>query len=106
MTDKEATVFVIDLGASMGRKNHDRAETDLDWAMKYVWDKVATMVGWHSESVSSCSYDMTRSRRVEKRSMQVSSASELMVGEVLQQTCSCYNINPRYVQRSSRGGGL
>jgi len=44
MADKEATVFVIDLGASMGKKHNGRDVTDLEWAMKYVWDKIATMV--------------------------------------------------------------
>lgn len=44
MAEKEATMFVIDLGASMGKKHGGRNETDLDWVMKYVWDKIATMV--------------------------------------------------------------
>ena len=44
MTTKEATVFIIDVGRSMGRIGEDRKETDLDWAMQYVWDKITTTV--------------------------------------------------------------
>lgn len=44
MADKEATVYVVDVGASMGKKHHGRDETDLDWSMQYVWDKITTTV--------------------------------------------------------------
>jgi ATP-dependent DNA helicase 2 subunit 2 len=44
MADKEATVYILDVGSSMGRKHHNRQETDLDWAMRYVWDKVTSTV--------------------------------------------------------------
>lgn len=44
MADKEATVYVVDLGKSMGENRHGRDESDLDWAMKYVWDKIAATV--------------------------------------------------------------
>jgi hypothetical protein len=44
MADKEATVFVIDLGASMGTRSHGRDKTNLDWSMDYVWDKIMTKV--------------------------------------------------------------
>ena len=44
MTEKEATIFIIDVGQSMGRKNQGRLESDLDWAMRYVWDKITTAV--------------------------------------------------------------
>ncbi|KAF2834504.1 putative Ku family DNA helicase [Patellaria atrata CBS 101060] len=44
MADKEATVYIIDVGKSMGEKNNDRSETDLDWAMHYIWDRIATTV--------------------------------------------------------------
>ena len=36
MTEKEATVYVVDVGRSMGEKHHGRDESDLDWAMKYA----------------------------------------------------------------------
>ncbi|KAJ5735106.1 uncharacterized protein N7483_000231 [Penicillium malachiteum] len=44
MTDKEATVYVVDLGRSMGEKRHGRTITDLDWAMQYVWDRITNTV--------------------------------------------------------------
>ncbi|KAH7135668.1 ATP-dependent DNA helicase-like protein II [Dendryphion nanum] len=45
MAQKEATVFIIDLGRSMGEKRHGRSKTNLEWAMEYVWDKITTTVG-------------------------------------------------------------
>jgi len=45
MTEKEATVYIVDVGRSMGEKHDGRDESDLDWAMKYIWDKIATTVG-------------------------------------------------------------
>lgn len=47
MADKEATVYIVDVGRSMGRKHQGRKETDFDWAMRYVWDKITTMVRDH-----------------------------------------------------------
>ncbi|GAB7339732.1 hypothetical protein MBLNU457_6297t1 [Dothideomycetes sp. NU457] len=44
MASKEATVYIVDVGASMGRQNHDRDVTDLDWALEYIWDKITTTV--------------------------------------------------------------
>ena len=44
MADKEATVYIIDLGASMGECSNGRTETNLDWSMRYVWDKISTTV--------------------------------------------------------------
>ncbi|OAA38891.1 ATP-dependent DNA helicase II subunit 2 [Metarhizium rileyi] len=44
MADKEATVFILDLGASMAQKHSGREETDLDWSMCYVWDKITDIV--------------------------------------------------------------
>lgn len=44
MADKEATVYIVDVGKSMGEKNGGRSETDLEWCMKYVWDKITTAV--------------------------------------------------------------
>lgn len=44
MAGKEATVYIVDLGASMGKKHHGREHTDLDWALDYVWDKITTTV--------------------------------------------------------------
>ncbi|KAI9795201.1 MAG: ATP-dependent DNA helicase II subunit 2 [Peltula sp. TS41687] len=44
MAEKEATVYVLDVGASMGKKRNGRQETDLEWAMQYVWDKITSTV--------------------------------------------------------------
>ncbi len=44
MADKEATVYIVDLGSSMGEKHNGRDESDLDWAMQYVWDKITSTV--------------------------------------------------------------
>lgn len=44
MAEKQASVYVVDLGRSMGRKHNGRAETDLEYAMQYVWDKITSTV--------------------------------------------------------------
>jgi len=44
MADKEATVYIIDVGESMSRQGNGRSETDLAWAMQYIWDKITTTV--------------------------------------------------------------
>ena len=44
MADKDVTVYIIDLGGSMGKCNNGRTESDLDWTMRYVWDKICTTV--------------------------------------------------------------
>lgn len=44
MASKEATVFVVDVGAAMGRRNHGRDVSDLDWSLDYVWDRIASIV--------------------------------------------------------------
>ncbi|KJZ71793.1 ATP-dependent DNA helicase II subunit 2 [Hirsutella minnesotensis 3608] len=44
MAEKEATVFILDLGATMAKANGGREESDLDWSMRYVWDKITDIV--------------------------------------------------------------
>lgn len=44
MADKEATVLIIDLGASMGQPAQGRPMSNLEWSMQYVWDKVTAKV--------------------------------------------------------------
>jgi hypothetical protein len=44
MAEKEATVYIVDVGKSMGERRHGRSVTDLEWAMKYVWDRITTTV--------------------------------------------------------------
>ena len=52
MADKEATVYVVDVGKSMGLKRNERNETDLNFALEYIWDKIATTV--RNEDVPIC----------------------------------------------------
>ncbi|KAL9026873.1 MAG: hypothetical protein Q9196_004527 [Gyalolechia fulgens] len=44
MAEKEATVYIVDVGASMGEKHNGRNTSDLDYAMTYVWDKITSTV--------------------------------------------------------------
>ncbi|PWW73440.1 SPOC domain-like protein [Tuber magnatum] len=41
MADKQATVYVIDLGSTLSRVHPLRGESDLDYALTYIWDKIA-----------------------------------------------------------------
>jgi ATP-dependent DNA helicase 2 subunit 2 len=45
MANKEATIYIVDVGHSMGRKENGRETTNLEWSMQYVWDKITTTVG-------------------------------------------------------------
>ena len=42
--EKEATIYVVDLARSMGQKRSGRSQSDLDWALQYVWDKITNTV--------------------------------------------------------------
>lgn len=44
MADKEATVYIVDCGRSMGETSHGRSQSNLDWALEYVWDKITTTI--------------------------------------------------------------
>ncbi|KAF7196411.1 ATP-dependent DNA helicase II subunit 2 [Pseudocercospora fuligena] len=44
MANKEATVYIIDVGRSMGEKAHGRTQTNLEWALEYFWDNITTTV--------------------------------------------------------------
>lgn len=44
MADKEATVFILDLGSTMAQSHNGRTESDLDWSMQFVWDKIGDIV--------------------------------------------------------------
>ena len=46
MAQKEATVYIVDLGRSMGERRHGRDKTNLEWALDYVWDKITTTVSF------------------------------------------------------------
>ncbi|RSL41737.1 hypothetical protein CEP53_012583 [Fusarium sp. AF-6] len=44
MAEKEATIFILDLGSTMAQTHSGRSEPDLDWSMRYVWDKITDIV--------------------------------------------------------------
>ena len=44
MADKEATVYIVDVARSMSKSNQSRDQSDLDWALQYVWDKITNTV--------------------------------------------------------------
>ncbi len=44
MAEKEATIYIVDMGQSMGGRHNGRKESDLDWAMTYVWEKITSTV--------------------------------------------------------------
>ena len=47
MADKEATVYIVDVGKSMGGRRYGRSVSDLDWGMTYVWDKITSTVSFN-----------------------------------------------------------
>ncbi|TAQ85878.1 hypothetical protein B7494_g5778 [Chlorociboria aeruginascens] len=44
MAEKEASIYIIDQGASTGDCHNGRVESDLDYSLKYVWDKITAMM--------------------------------------------------------------
>lgn len=44
MADKEATIYIVDVGKSMGECRNGRPITDLEYAMRYVWDRITATV--------------------------------------------------------------
>ena len=44
MADKEATVYIVDVSRSMGNTHSGREQSDLDWSLRYIWDKITTTV--------------------------------------------------------------
>lgn len=44
MAEKESTVYIVDVGASMGSTHNGRDVSDLDFAMTYIWDKITSTV--------------------------------------------------------------
>ena len=61
MADKEATVYVVDVGASMREKHNGRNESDLEFAMTYVWDKITSTVSLHKTSIIISGVNVLRS---------------------------------------------
>ncbi|KAI5304600.1 ATP-dependent DNA helicase II subunit 2 [Ascosphaera pollenicola] len=44
MADKEATVYIVDVGKHMANCHNGRSISDLDYALKYIWDKITYAV--------------------------------------------------------------
>lgn len=44
MAGKEATVYIVDCGRTMGESSHGRKESNLDWALEYVWDRITSTI--------------------------------------------------------------
>jgi ATP-dependent DNA helicase 2 subunit 2 len=45
MAEKEATVYIVDVSRSMNKTHQGRSQSDLEWSLQYVWDKITTTVG-------------------------------------------------------------
>ena len=67
-TEKEATVYIVDMGASMGERRNGRNEPDLDYAMRYVWDKLTSTVRLLVAHVDDGNADAHRLPQPERRS--------------------------------------
>ncbi|KAK5728167.1 ATP-dependent DNA helicase yku80 [Elasticomyces elasticus] len=44
MASKEASVYIVDCGSTMGERENGRTQTNLDWAMEYVWDRITATI--------------------------------------------------------------
>ena len=44
MASKEATIFLVDLSRSMGKRRPDSSQTNLDWIKVYLWDKLSDKI--------------------------------------------------------------
>ncbi|CZT02065.1 related to ATP-dependent DNA helicase II, 80 kDa subunit (KU autoantigen protein P86) [Rhynchosporium agropyri] len=49
---KEATIYVLDLGSTIGDCHNGRTISDLDYGMEYVWDKIATVMSANRATLS------------------------------------------------------
>ncbi|KAF2758088.1 ATP-dependent DNA helicase II subunit 2 [Pseudovirgaria hyperparasitica] len=45
MANKEATIYIVDVGRNTGDTHSGRDESDLEWSLRWVWDKITTTVG-------------------------------------------------------------
>jgi ATP-dependent DNA helicase 2 subunit 2 len=44
MASKEATVYIVDVGKTMGERSSGRSQTNLDFALEYVWDRITATI--------------------------------------------------------------
>lgn len=56
---KEATVYIVDVGRTMGERSHGRVQTNLDFAMEYVWDKITTTVATNRKTAMAGAHEST-----------------------------------------------
>lgn len=52
MASKEATVYIIDQGATTAASRNGRDESDLDYLMRYVWGKLADVMAANRTTLS------------------------------------------------------
>ncbi|KAL5604528.1 uncharacterized protein BROUX77_004714 [Berkeleyomyces rouxiae] len=52
MADKEALIFVLDLGQTMADHGPGRNESNLDWSMRYVWDKISHIASMNRKTLN------------------------------------------------------
>ncbi|KAL2889122.1 ATP-dependent DNA helicase 2 subunit 2 [Ceratocystis lukuohia] len=52
MAEKEALVFVIDLGQTMAAHESGRDESNFDWGMRYVWDKISHIASMNRKTLN------------------------------------------------------
>jgi hypothetical protein len=93
MAQKEATIYIIDVGRSMGERRHGRSVTDLEWAMQYVWDKITTTVRVFPFNIHGNHSPNFRSALVERQRMFRFLLCVQMVGISMQ----CHLFPPRQV---------
>ncbi|TKA65641.1 hypothetical protein B0A55_10280 [Friedmanniomyces simplex] len=44
MVSKEATVYIVDCGSTMGERSHGRKQTNLDFTLEYIWDRITATI--------------------------------------------------------------
>jgi ATP-dependent DNA helicase 2 subunit 2 len=44
MAEKELTVYVVDLGNSMGKPSDGQTDSKLDLSLKYLWSRITATV--------------------------------------------------------------
>ncbi|KKA28187.1 hypothetical protein TD95_003720 [Thielaviopsis punctulata] len=52
MAEKEAWVFVIDMGRSMAAIGPSRDQSNLDFGMRYIWDKISHIVSLNRKTIN------------------------------------------------------
>ncbi|KAH9827461.1 ATP-dependent DNA helicase II subunit 2 [Teratosphaeria destructans] len=53
MANKEATVYIVDCGSTMGEKSHGREQTNLEWSLEYIWDEICATIATGRKTILS-----------------------------------------------------